>query len=122
MKTTQLNIKATMTTDDGVFDVNFNAAPFFENRLKTGGVKSLMNAYNSAKEEDFGSGYGTDDIALFFMDYKDADDAQRMVDAAFKHNELLPSSVEARGFSCSVSQEDLEEWMKINAPESLSQI
>lgn len=104
-------IGTVMRTDDGAHTVEFDSSPvFLEAFVK--GEEELVKLVKNLKEDDFGSGYNTDELALYFSSYEGNVEDYIRIKEAFAHNEQLPESVEDRGFNVTVDECDILKWCK----------
>jgi hypothetical protein len=103
-------IETTMRTDDGTHTVHFDSSPIFLELLSKGNHKGIVDLVQRLKEDDFMSGYGTDDLALYFSNYEGSNEQYLQVRYAFEHNEQLPEDIEERGFSVNVDEHQILKW------------
>ncbi|MBM25943.1 MAG: hypothetical protein CL760_09725 [Chloroflexi bacterium] len=103
-------IETTMITDDGTHTVHFDSSPIFLELLSKGNHKGIVDLVHRLKEDDFMSGYGTDDLALHFSNYDGSNEQYLQVRYAFEHNEQLPEDIEERGFSVNVDEHQILKW------------
>ena len=104
------NIETTMTTDDGLHIVHFDSSPVFVNLLSKGDYKGIINLVKRLKEDEFMSGYGTDELAMYFSNYSGNNEQHLQVRYAFEHNEKLPEYTEECGFSVNVDEHHILKW------------
>lgn len=108
----RIEIKTQMNTDDFCFVVNFDSSEIFAEANEQGRLVELVK---KLKEDSFGAGYETDQLAEYYYSYTGSNKNHLLLSAAFDHNENLPESEENRGFSCSVEEESILEWAKQNS-------
>jgi hypothetical protein len=95
-------IKARCFTDDGAFDVTFDATPWFK-RASASGIFA-------AAKENWSGGYGCDRIAM------DLPKKPANLKKLFQYVDLLKDSPKSTGFECYVNAGDVLIWMHKNRP------
>lgn len=91
-------IRAEVHSDDRVFEVSFDATPFFEKASE----EEILNLYRCG----WGGDYPADEVARFFIDKND--EVNRLFDYL--------SRVRGVGFECHVDSITAKEWLKKNRP------
>lgn len=107
-------IRATLKSDDGLCDVDFDAAPYFIHQLVEGRIGKTIENLNAI---EWAGDYAADQVALFFdgkPEYVRTSPEYREVSEAFRHIEGIPdtrANKDIRGFEVYVEKEDCKTWL-----------